>query len=161
MILSALIALFVTSALGREISKKSTTTERFSSLTHDMESELRELETEMRSLLERFSSKLHSFRETAFAPRIEIKEGPKEYDIKAEVPGIVMDDIKVVVKKNDVLISGTRESEIKKSSETSTSTEFHYGNFERLIHLDKKVDSKSMKTEYKDGIISIHLHKML
>lgn len=152
MILAVLIASFITPAIGREMRK--------SSITHDMEEEFKRLESELSSALEKFSTKLHSLRETTFAPRIEIMEGPKEYEIRAEAPGMVMDDIKVVVKKNDLLITGTRESEIKRSNDTSTSSEFHYGNFERLIHLDKKVDPKSVKTEYKDGIISVHLEKM-
>jgi HSP20 family protein len=99
-------------------------------------------------------------KDVALSPRVEIKEDEKLYDIKAEVPGIARDDINVIVKQNDLIITGKRGSEVKRSSETSTSSEFYYGDYERIIHLNDKVDPKSVKTEYKDGIISIHLNKI-
>jgi HSP20 family molecular chaperone IbpA len=170
MISSLLIASLMTPALAKKdknvahennkMTESAKNMERFSTITHDMETEFKRLEAEMHSALEKFSTKLHSLRGKIYAPRIEIKESPKEYQIKAEAPGMLIDDIKVVVKKNDLLITGTRESEIKRTNELTTSSEFHYGNFERLIHLEKSVDPKSVKTEYKNGILNIHVLKL-
>jgi len=142
------------------VSKTPSTKERLTSFSRNIEDEFKRLETEMKKAFDRFSTKLTREKDVALLPRVEIKKGKKVYDIKAEVPGIARDDIKVSVKENDLIITGRRESEVKRSSETSTSSEFYYGDYERTIHLDDKVDPKSIKTEYKDGIISIHLNKI-
>ncbi len=143
------------------VNKTAFTKERLSSFSRNIEDEFKKFETEMKRAFDRFSTKLTREKNVALSPKVEIKEDEKGYDIKAEVPGMARDDIKVAARENDLIITGKRESEIKRSSETSTSSEFYYGDYERTIHLDEKVDPKSIKTEYKNGIISVHLNKII
>lgn len=142
------------------VKKTSPDNENLPLFSSDLIDEFKKLEERMKMALSKFSSKIQNDKEIPITPRIEIKENAKAYEIKAEVPGIARDNIKVKIKDNDIMISARRESEVKHSSATSTSSEFHYGDYERTIHLDKKVDPKSMHVEIKDGIVDVRLKKV-
>lgn len=141
---------------------KSTTPskDRFSLFSRDIEEEIKNFQEKIKMALSKFNSKIDNDKGNPLSPKVEIKEDEKSYEVKAEVPGIARDDIKVKIKDNDIMITAKRESEVKHSSATSTSSEFHYGNYERTIHLDEKVDPKSMKVEIKDGIVDVRLKKV-
>ena len=143
-----------------DIKRTSPSKDRLSLFSRDLEEEFKELEEKMKMALSKFHSKIRNGRDITLSPRAEIKEDENEYEVKVEIPGIARDDIKVKMKGNDIMISAKRESEVKHSSATSTYSEFHYGDYERTIHLDKKVDPKSLKVEIKNGIVEVHLKKV-
>lgn len=128
-------------------------------LSDEFTQELSRMENEIQSLFKRFQSRMLDSKTVTTTPKIEIKEDSKSYDIKAEVPGIAKEDIKVKVVKNQILIEGKREQEVKRETKDMTTSEFEYGEFKRTISLDKKVDVSSMRVEYKEGILKIHLNK--
>lgn len=94
-----------------------------------------------------------------WSPAVDIEEDNENYLVKAELPGIINDDIKISVRGNLITLSGER----KHTSETKTKT-FHriecsYGRFSRTIELPSDVDSDKVKATYKDGILTVTLPK--
>lgn len=131
------------------------TEEEFSKFFHQM---IKEEEQNLHHLLE-LRQKLFP-KMAAHVPKVEMKDDPAAYEIKAEIPGIAREDIVVRVRGQDLSITGQRKNEFQRTSGSSTFTEFYYGDYERMIHLNERVDAKSLKVDYKDGIINIHLNKM-
>ncbi len=123
--------------------------ENFSQIQKDMDEIINRLRTGAAGEDRRLSN----------VPKLEIQDGQSAVDIRAEIPGMARDEIKVELKGNNLIIQGNRKGqEIKQSGSTSTS-EFVYGEFKRSLILDKHIDSKTLKTEYRDGILRIHLDK--
>lgn len=142
------------------VEKKPSIKDKATAFSQSIDENIKKLEADMKTAFNNFNSKLHEGRDVASTPRVEIKEDSRSYEILAEVPGMARDEIQVKLTGNDLMIKGSRKSELKQRGPASTSSEFKYGEFERMVHLDSKVDPNSMKTEYKDGIISIRVNKL-
>lgn len=142
------------------VEKKPSIKEKATAFSQSIDENIRKLEADMKTAFNNFNTKLNEGRDVAYTPRVEVKEDDRTYEIQAEVPGMARDEIQVKLTGNDLMIKGSRKSELKKRGPASTSSEFKYGEFERMVHLDNKVDPNSMKTEYKDGIITIKVNKL-
>ncbi len=92
--------------------------------------------------------------------KIEILENPKSFEIRAEVPGVKRENIKIALIKNALTIGAERKEEIITKGNGVWTSEFSYGEFKRVIELPEKVKAKSMKIDYKDGILQVHLDKV-
>jgi len=98
-------------------------------------------------------------REGMWAPIVDIEEDNDSIMVKAEIPGMKKEDIKVSVQSNILTITGERNRESETKSKTFHRVERSYGKFSRMITLPTDVDSDKVKANYKDGILSITLPK--
>ncbi|UCG30706.1 MAG: Hsp20/alpha crystallin family protein [candidate division WOR-3 bacterium] len=98
-------------------------------------------------------------REGLWAPIVDIEEDNDNITVKAEIPGMSKDDIKVSVQSNILTITGERKHESETKTKTFHRVERSYGKFSRMITLPTDVDSDKVKANYKDGILSITLPK--
>jgi len=98
-------------------------------------------------------------REGLWAPIVDIEEDSDSIVVKAEIPGMKKEDIKVSVQSNILTITGERIHESETKNKTFHRVERSYGKFSRLITLPTDVDSDKVKANYKDGILSITLPK--
>jgi HSP20 family protein len=98
-------------------------------------------------------------REGFWAPVIDIEEDNENILVKAEIPGMKKDDIKVSVQGNMLNITGERKQESEAKNKTFHRVERTYGKFSRMITLPTDVDSDKVKASYKDGILNITLPK--
>lgn len=98
-------------------------------------------------------------REGMWAPIVDIEEDNESIMVKAEIPGMKKEDIKVSVQSNMLTITGERKRESETKSKTFHRVERSYGKFSRMITLPTDVDSDKVKANYKDGILSITLPK--
>jgi HSP20 family protein len=102
-------------------------------------------------------SKLMNFDDSDWVPAAEITEDDNEFLVKLEVPEVKKKDMKIEVVNGALCISGERKYE--KKDKKLHRVERFYGSFERSFSLPDNVDSKSIKAESKDGVLSIHLKK--
>lgn len=94
-----------------------------------------------------------------WSPLVDITEDEKEYLIKAELPEIKKEEIKISV-QNDVLsISGERKSEKEERGKKYHRVERSYGSFVRSFTLPEDADGTKVNAEYKDGVLKVHLPK--
>jgi HSP20 family protein len=94
-----------------------------------------------------------------FIPLAELHETPEAFQIKLEVPGMEAKDLDIEVTAEAVTIGGERKSETKAEEKGYMRTEFHYGQFRRVIPLTARVQNEKVEAEYKDGILSLNLPK--
>ena len=92
--------------------------------------------------------------------RLDLTEDDKNFFVKAEIPGVKKEDIKVSVDGNQVSLS----AEIKKEKEEKEGakvirSERYYGSMARSFTLDENVDSSAASAKYEDGVLQLTLPK--
>jgi len=98
-------------------------------------------------------------RSSGMTPRMDVHETEQGYIIKAEVPGVKKEDIKVNVDGNQVSISAQTMQESEERSENMLCTERSWGQYYRSFTLPQAVDDSQAKAEYHDGILELTLPK--
>ena len=96
---------------------------------------------------------------TDWTPTVDIGENDKEYVVKAELPDVKKDDIKVNVDDGTLTISGERKVEKEEKGTKFHRVERAYGSFERSFTMPDDTDADQITSEYKDGILTVHLPK--
>jgi HSP20 family protein len=92
--------------------------------------------------------------------KIEVSEDDKAYRVKAEVPGVKKDDIKVSIDGNRVAISAETKREVEeKKGERVLHSERYYGKQYRAFTLEQNVDEEKVEATYSDGVLELSLPK--
>lgn len=95
----------------------------------------------------------------AWAPLVDISEDDKEYLIKAELPEVKKNDVKVRVQDGVLYISGERSLEKEEKGKRYHRVERAYGSFTRTFSLPEDADAEQVNAEFKDGMLSVHVAK--
>jgi HSP20 family protein len=98
-------------------------------------------------------------RATGMTPRMDVSENDQSYMVKAEIPGVKKEDIKVNIDGNQVSISAQTVQETEQKQENMLMTERSMGQFYRSFTLPQTVDDSQAKAEYHDGILELTLPK--
>ncbi len=126
--------------------------------------ELEEMEKRLSTIFGRASvttggEKKEAIAVAEWSPLVDITEDEKEYLVKAELPEMKKEEIKINV-QNDVLsISGERKYEKEEKDKKYHRVERAYGSFMRSFTLPEDADGSKVNAEYKDGVLKIHLPK--
>lgn len=94
-----------------------------------------------------------------WAPRVDIAETDKEFVIKAEIPEVKKEDVKVNVDNGTLTIRGERKQEKEEKGKRFHRVERHYGSFTRSFSLPDNVDESNIKASFKDGMLNITIQK--
>ena len=98
---------------------------------------------------------LAPWREVNFVPALEIEEKDNKLFVKADLPGLKKEDVKVEVTLEGLTITGERKEEKEEKKEGYFRTERLYGSFERFVPLpDGAVLDKAI-AEFKDGVLMV------
>lgn len=95
----------------------------------------------------------------AWTPVANISETETEYLIKAELPEVGKEDVKVTVNEDVITISGERRKEVEQQSEKIHRIESFYGNFARSFRLPDDADVASIQAESRNGILKVRVPK--
>jgi HSP20 family protein len=90
---------------------------------------------------------------------LEVYETPKEFVIKAELPGVKKEDVELIVRNNYLIIKAEKKEEVEEDKEHVHVKERIYGKFERVIPLPPDLDTENAKATFKDGILEIRIPK--
>jgi HSP20 family protein len=96
---------------------------------------------------------------STWTPVVDIFEDPESFLIKAELPEVSRDDVKVNLDNNTLSISGERRIEFEDKRENYHRVERAYGQFYRSFTLPPNVNSEAISAEFKDGILRLRLPK--
>ena len=94
-----------------------------------------------------------------WSPAVDITENGKSYTIKADMPDVKKEDVKVTVKNGVLELSGERKSEKEEKDEKHHRIERSYGRFLRTFTLPEDADSAGIKAECRDGVLTVSLPK--
>ncbi|MGB0909476.1 MAG: Hsp20/alpha crystallin family protein [Nitrospirales bacterium] len=94
-----------------------------------------------------------------WAPLVDISEDDKEYLIKAELPEVKKNEVKVSV-QNDVLsITGERKYEKEEKNKKVHRIERAYGSFARTFTVPEDADPEQVAAEFRNGVLEVRLPK--
>ena len=99
------------------------------------------------------------FFEDFSVPEVDMVDEGSQIKIRADMPGVEKQDIKVKVEKNNVIISAKKEREEEKKEENYYYRERSSRHYYRSIPLPTEVDSKNTKAVFKNGTLEIVLKK--
>jgi len=97
--------------------------------------------------------------QSAFVPSFEIRETADGFVFKADVPGVKESDLEVTTTGKRLSISGKREAESRKQTDTYYTYERTYGDFTRSFTLPEGADMSSVHAELKEGVLTVAIHK--
>lgn len=114
-----------------------------------------------RALDEVFNQSMLSprLRAAGMTPRMDVSETDQAYIVKAEIPGVKKEEIKVNVDGNQVTISAQTEQTSEETRDNMLCTERSWGQYYRSFTLPQPVDDAQAKAEYHDGILELSLPK--
>lgn len=124
--------------------------ERFSPF-QEMERMLRDMDMRMRSLI--------SENETFTGIRLDVTEDDKAYLVKADLPGVSKDDIKVAIDGEHVSISAEVKQESEERGRNALYCERSTGYQSRSFTLDNAIDESQATAKYENGVLELTLPK--
>lgn len=94
-----------------------------------------------------------------WTPTVDISETDTEYAIKAELPAVDKEAVKVTVRDGVLTLQGERKQEKEEKGKKFHRIERAYGRFVRNFTLPEDVNEGEVKAEYQDGVLIIHIPK--
>ncbi len=95
-----------------------------------------------------------------WAPSVDISEEEGAYVVKAELPEVQREAVKVLVENGILSISGERTRNTEKTGIRYHRVEREYGAFLRSFTLPEDADPKKISANMKDGVLTVRIEKL-
>src|SRR6266542_332432 len=92
-----------------------------------------------------------------WSPQVEVFEREGQLIVRADLPGLERDDIKVDIDEDNISIKGERKQEHEENREGFYRSERSYGRFYRNIPLPEGVDPESCTANFNNGVLEIKM----
>jgi HSP20 family protein len=97
--------------------------------------------------------------ETPWSPAIELQETETDVVLKAQLPGIEPAELDVRVSENAVFLSGEYQAEKKTDEKGIFRSEFHYGQFKRVVPLPTTIQRERVTAKMESGLLTLTMLK--
>jgi HSP20 family protein len=97
--------------------------------------------------------------ESEWSPTVDVSEDDKRYTVKAELPEMKREDIKVSLDNGVLSISGERKFEKEEKDKKYHRVERAYGSFLRSFTLPDDADASQVDAQYRDGMLTVNVGK--
>ena len=95
------------------------------------------------------------FKDFDWMPQIEVLRNNGELMVKADLPGLTKDDVKVEMTDETLTISGERKEEKEEKREGFYRSERSYGSFYRQIPLPEGVKTENANATFRNGVLEV------
>ena len=92
-------------------------------------------------------------------PVVDIYENEDTVVVKAELPGVEKEDLKVDLKDGVLTLSGERSHEKEVKEENYYRKERAFGSFHRSFRVPEGIDPDKINAEFKDGVLKVEIPK--
>ena len=96
---------------------------------------------------------------TRSVPQLDLVESDNDVTVRAELPGVRPEDVKIEVSGNVLRLAGEKSQEKEEKGQNCCYCERQFGSFTRMIQLPSTVDPDKVEATYKDGVLTIRLSK--
>ena len=96
---------------------------------------------------------------TDWMPAVDVQETETEYLLKAELPEVKKEDVKVTLENGVLTIQGERKQEKEEKGKKFHRIERSYGTFLRTFSFPMDAEENKVAADFKDGILRVHLPK--
>ena len=111
--------------------------------------------SELRSRFDRIFDEFAGGRERAWTPAIDVVRENGNLVVRADVPGIKPEEVKVEVEDDILTVSGEHEEHTEEKGKQYMRRERRYGSFSRSMALPPGVDAKTIKASTHDGVVEV------
>ncbi|MBT8383129.1 MAG: Hsp20/alpha crystallin family protein [Ignavibacteriaceae bacterium] len=101
----------------------------------------------------------NGYENAVWMPLTDIYENKDNYTIKADLPGMKKDEVKISFTDGKLSISGERTNEKETKDSKCHRVERTYGKLYRSFNLPKEIKADEIKAEFKDGQLTITIPK--
>ncbi len=91
------------------------------------------------------------------SPAVDIYREKGDVVVKAEVPGMKKENIKINLTDNSITISGKKEKEEKVEEKDYYRYESSHGSFHRTFSLPEGVETDKARAKFKDGVLEVRI----
>ena len=103
------------------------------------------------------TGEIHSLTVADWSPEVDISEDDHGYLIKADLPEMKKDDVRVTVEDGILSVSGERKCQKEDQKKKFHRIERSFGTFRRSFTLPEDADSTKVTAEFRDGVLKVHL----
>jgi HSP20 family protein len=96
---------------------------------------------------------------SGWSPAVDVQETDHEYVIKADLPDVKKEDVKVQLLDGALTIEGERQQEKEEKGKKFHKIEREFGKFLRRFTLPNEVDASKVQADFKNGVLNVHLPK--
>jgi HSP20 family protein len=92
-------------------------------------------------------------------PAMDLVETADDFVLRADLPGLTEQDVKIELEDNVLTVSGERKAEHEERKEGYYRVERSSGNFSRTLTLPEGVDPESVKANFDRGVLEVRVPK--
>ena len=92
-------------------------------------------------------------------PAMDLIEADEHFVVKADLPGMTDDDVKVEIQDNVLKISGERKTELEDKHEGFYRLERTSGSFSRALTLPEGINPAAVTATFANGVLSVRFPK--
>ena len=120
---------------------------------------LTRLQDEMSELFGRFFGGWEEPFVAGWTPALDVAEREDAIVVKAELPGLTVEDIDISAEAKTLTVSGEKKEQAEQKGENYHHVERRYGSFRRSVALPSTVDPTKIEATYRDGVLTVTLPK--
>ena len=94
-----------------------------------------------------------------FSMPVEITDKGRDYEVKAELPGIKKEDLDIDIDKNYITINAEKHEENKVDEKSYKKSEFRYGSFSRTVYFPEEINVEKTEATLEHGVLKIDAPK--
>jgi HSP20 family protein len=95
------------------------------------------------------------------APKVEVSEDKKAYEITAELPGVEEKEVTLTVQDDVLTLSGEKKSEREEKEDGYHMSERSYGSFRRSFRLPDDVNADKISAKFDKSVMTITLPRVV
>ncbi len=126
---------------------------------YDMQSEMNRMFDEMFGNLARTGTSRQQRAETPtqWAPALDVLQEDGDIVLRAELPGVKLEDVDITFQNGVLTIGGERRAEEQKEGSGYYLRERRYGSFQRSMTLPEGVDESKIHARFQDGVLEVRV----
>jgi HSP20 family protein len=121
--------------------------------------ELSSLQHEMNRLFSAFETPSGNSGARRWVPAMDLVETEDNFVLRADLPGMTQDDVKIELEDHVLTISGERKAEHSERQEGFYRVERSFGTFSRSLTLPKGVDAEGVSASFDQGVLEVRIPK--
>src|SRR3984893_13139763 len=99
----------------------------------------------------------HNLTVADWSPEVDISQDEHGYLLKADLPEMKKEDVRVTVEDDILCVSGERKNEKEDQKRKFHRIERSFGNFRRSFTLPEDAIGSKVTADFRDGVLKVHL----
>jgi HSP20 family protein len=92
-------------------------------------------------------------------PAMDLVETEESFVLRADLPGMTEDDVKIEFEDGTLTVSGERKAEHETKNEGYYRVERAFGSFSRSLTLPQGVDAEAVTANFENGVLEVRIPK--